>query len=561
LNFLSLGGSHIVLTVTRPIRNAHGKIAPGIDIKGDGGYIVVEPSTTASSYEWLDWSPIDGEVPQIDPCPAWLENLLTPRTSPQMTVVTGSKVIDGSRNNTLTKLAGMMRRKGFEADAIEAALAAHNAKHCSPPLDSDEVSKIARSVARYSAQPESTQDVAPFDAMLDRTKTGGVKANLNNASILLSAPAEMQTAIGYNEFSLNIEAIAALPWRKPGVWSENDAAYASIWLSRTYGVDFSTDRIMEAVSVIAANAPFHPIRNEVLSAQWDKTPRLDFWMEDAFGVGRTKYHQAVGRKWIIGMVARVFSPGCKLDTMPVLEGEQGEGKSSAIEALAGSDNYTTLTVSPDNKDFMVGMRSSWLIELAELDSFKRSDETTIKAMLSIHTDSYRAPYGRTVQKYPRQCIFVGTTNRFQWNEDETGGRRFWPIRVKEINLSAIKSMRLQLLAEAYEAFLRKEDWWTVPADEARIEQDKRFVVDSWEEVIAEWLAGKNDSRSYQGIDFVNGGGVARASTTQIASLALQIPIERHSRSVQTRIGSVMKRLEWNKTRHQSEARIYVRPTD
>lgn len=187
---------------------------------------------------------------------------------------------------------------------------------------------------------------------------------------------------------------------------------------------------------------------------------------------------------LVSAVARAFEPGCKVDTMLVLEGKQGVGKTRFTRELFGADWYAEATASPGDKDFFQVLQGRWVMEIGEMESFTKAEVGKIKQAVTAQQDTFRASYGRFVKTYPRQCVFVGTTNENQYLRDPTGARRFLPIRVNTIDVDRIIRERDQLWAEAVHLYREGFDYWTLPADAAR-EQERRYQADTWEETITD----------------------------------------------------------------------------
>ena len=204
----------------------------------------------------------------------------------------------------------------------------------------------------------------------------------------------------------------------------------------------------------------------------------------------TPLNRAIGSRWMISAVARIMQPGAKVDHMLILEGPQGTKKSSALKMLAGADWFTDELAEIGSKDAAQQMRGIWIIEIAELDAISRAEVSRIKAFLSRTTDRYRPPYERYVVEVPRQCVFAGSVNPDTYLRDETGNRRFWPVRCGNINLDALSRDRDQLWAEAVARYRDGTIWWLNEAEliaDAKIEQDQRYQADAWDARIDRWL--------------------------------------------------------------------------
>ena len=200
------------------------------------------------------------------------------------------------------------------------------------------------------------------------------------------------------------------PNDKSGAWRESDAIRLQAWLARHYALYVSPRQAYEAALICAEAARFDPIREYLERLTWDGVQRVDTWTHVHLGSPDDQYHRLVGRLLLIGSVARAMRPGCKLDTMPVLEGDQALKKSTAIEALYSAQWTSDTPLEMGSKDRFVGLRGIWCHEMAELDSFGKADANRIKTFLSSKVDDFRPPYAQTNVKVPRRAVMVGTVN-------------------------------------------------------------------------------------------------------------------------------------------------------
>jgi len=264
----------------------------------------------------------------------------------------------------------------------------------------------------------------------------------------------------------------------------------SIGLTRATKAD-----VKDAIDLIAWQRRRHCVHDMLASYVWDDEPRMDRWLIDYLGAVPSDaqpldYLLAAGRNTLLSLVARVAQPGCQVDTMLVLEGPQGVGKTTALRILGG-DYYRVALESMTQKDFLQALRGAWLIEIAELSSTTKADVDRIKVIVSTPSDPYRPTYGAFTLTFPRQCIFIGTTNRDDYLLDETGGRRFYPVRVGTINTAALLADRAQLLAEAHVRMSNGEPWHLMPATTGPV-QAHRHVLDAWTNTVLDYLIGKPD---------------------------------------------------------------------
>ena len=257
-----------------------------------------------------------------------------------------------------------------------------------------------------------------------------VKNTLRNLLLILNNDEKLK-GIVFNQLSDGMGRKGAVPWEHPGrFWRDADDAQLISYIDLTYGT-FSMRNYNIAVTKAADDRSYHPVR-EFLDAlpEWDKVPRVDTLLIDYLGADDTPYVRAVTRKTLCGAVCRVLSPGCKFDTMLVLNGPQGVGKSTLISRLAGDWFSDSLNLS-DTKDKTAAekLQGYWIMEIGELAGLKKAEVETLRSFLSRQNDIYRASFGKRATPHLRQCVFFGTTNAEKgYLRDTTGNRRFWPVK-------------------------------------------------------------------------------------------------------------------------------------
>lgn len=376
----------------------------------------------------------------------------------------------------------------------------------------------------------------------------------NVYQVLMHLP-EWKGCLALDEFANVIKVRRDTPTGlKAGeVWDEHHDFQFGLWCAQSLRLFIKSEGMIAAgVKAASTDNRFHPVRDWLDGLVWDGVTRLRDWLSDYAGVRKTEYTSLVGKLFLTGMVARIYRPGSKMDTALILEGLQGEGKSSIARALAG-EWFSDTTFVMGDKDSFLALRGRWAYELAELDSFNRSESTRAKAFISSSTDSYRAPYDRVTKDHPRQCVFIGTTNQYEYFKDSSGNRRYWPVLCAgELNVAGLMAMREQLFAEAVQLFKQGVQWWPSKEEQQRLftpEQEAREVGDPWEIAIHEWVA-KGSEPEVTSLDILCG------------ALKMEVSKIDGARQATTRVGVCMRKLGWAKRRRSSGARewVYVRPT-
>lgn len=387
---------------------------------------------------------------------------------------------------------------------------------------------------------------ADWRAELQQDRSG-YRKNLANVALILGNDEAWAGCLAFDEFSGRILLLKCPPSHVglksetfPRRWGDADEGRVAVWFQRTWKIEATPELVSQAVVVVAHEHRFHPVRDYLEGLRWDGVPRLARWLSTYLGVRETDYSRAVGAFMLRAAVARIFKPGCKVDTMLVLQGEQGAFKSTAIKTLCGAAWFTDELSDFGSKDAAMQLRGAWFIEAAELSGMMRAELERVKAFFSRAVERYRATYGRHVEDQPRQCVFFGTTNADTYLKDETGNRRFWPVLcgvVGGIDLEAISHDRDQLWAEAVEDFRRGERWHldkTQDAKALRQAQAAQEAVrerDAWESCILAYL-------DKQAPVFV--------TTADLLGNAILLDRGRWGVSEQRRVGAIMRGLGWQR---------------
>ena len=449
------------------------------------------------------------------------------------------------------------------------------------------MSELAAADARVKAQivqdrmAEAGEDFSEampdenWQAKLKVTDKGGIASTIENVVIILSGDPALVGRIGYNELSHNIVALGSLPWRSvvgESQWSDADDADLRYYLERVYGLS-GKDKIFDGVNVVAMAHKFHPVRDFLDSCDWDEVPRLETLLVDYLGAEDTPYTRAVTKKAFVAAVARIYRPGCKFDYMLTLRGRQGLGKSALIAKLGGewfSDSFTTM----QGKDAYEQVQGVWLMEVGELAGMRKAEAETIKLYISKQVDRFRPAYGRRLQEFPRQCIFVGTTNETQFLRDTTGNRRFWVVDTPNAPALSIwddltpEAIRL-IWGEAV-AYYRKGEPLFLPAE---LEAAARDVQETFEEenpkigLVAEYLdrllpEGWEDRDLYSRRTWLESGETGTVKRDRVCSYeiwaeALGQSPDRLDRYAMKEIRDIMSKLPaW---KHQGNSRCTRKP--
>lgn len=265
---------------------------------------------------------------------------------------------------------------------------------------------------------------------LQRNQNGQIKSTIDNILIILKGDPWLKDKFALNLFANRGEVLGPLPWNSQGnrrLWSDTDNNGMYWYLEKAWGIT-GKGNIDSALDVHSSLHAFNEVQNYINSLAWDGQPRLDRLFIDYLGAEDTAYNKAVCRKAFTAAIARAMRPGCKFDNMLILAGPQGIGKSTILDKMSrGWFNDSIRTF--EGKDASELLQGVWLVEVSELEAFRKSDVARIKQFLSLRADRYRAAYGRHVKELPRCCVFFGTTNSTDFLQDSTGNRRFWPVDV------------------------------------------------------------------------------------------------------------------------------------
>ena len=365
---------------------------------------------------------------------------------------------------------------------------------------------------------------------LQVTQSGTPHINLHNAALILEADPKYRSSVYFDDFLQRVMRRNS-PERE---WNDADDLELVRHIQNALAIPkMNREAVSQAVIQVAYKRRRNCVREWLDGLKWDKESRIEHFFSDYMGAEKSEFCTHASRNFWLSIAARIYHPGCKVDNMVVLEGPQGVGKSTALQIIGG-DWFAEQHESATNpKAFAEILQGKLLIEISEMESFSRAEVNSVKQTITCRSDRFRAAYSRHAADHPRTCIFVGTTNRDDWNKDETGARRFWPIACSgDIDIEGIRANRDHLFAEAKARILAGEAHWEMPAHATAHEQRDRYNPDPWHAKVVSFLKGKTET------------------TTSEIMLDLNIELVRQGRAEQMRVGRILKFLGWNRSRQR-----------
>jgi putative DNA primase/helicase len=279
-------------------------------------------------------------------------------------------------------------------------------------------------------QEEESDD---WQAELDVDKKGKCYSTVNNVIIILTKDPSIKGRIAFNSFEHREIALKNLPWRKitpeTKYLTDKDDAGIRHYVESIYGIT-GVQKIKDAIDIVLLKNSFHPVRDYLTSLKWDGEERVDSLLIDYLGAEDSEYVRAVTRKALSAAVARIFEPGAKFDYVLTMVGKEGKGKSTLFDKL-GKSWFSDSFIGVQGKEAFEQLQGTWIVEMAELSAIKKAEIEAVKHFISKREDRYRVAFGRRVENFPRQCIFIGTTNNQDFLRGATGNRRFWPVAISE----------------------------------------------------------------------------------------------------------------------------------
>lgn len=462
------GGMHLFYRVDREIKKSE-NTQIHVDVRGAGSYAMLAPSVhpNGNTVYW-DLHPDDYGFADADELVYKLIDEVQRKDEQERekVIVPTDSIKEGEgRNVFLFKQGCSARAKNADDDVIRAWLVSLNQLRCSPPLDDDELEKVIASVCKHP-KGLSEEAMQLKNNTLRRNDKGAVMATINNFMLILENDPALKGRFGYNEIAYTKTIETPVPWdASTGTRQISDVDYSQFaaYVERTYGLSCKAKAI-DAVANVCSHHRYNPIVEWLNMLEWDGESRIRGLLPMFLGCEETDYNTAVITMFMRGAIARALNPGTKFDTMIVLVGHQGIGKSTFLMRLAHknewfNDNFNTI----DGDTAIEKLRGMWILEMAELLATKKAQEVeAIKSFLSSRVDTIRPKYARETEQRPRMCVFAGTTNDMNFLIDPTGNRRFIPINCKATERQEIlfddscQEFFDQCWAEVYHAYKNGE---------------------------------------------------------------------------------------------------------
>lgn len=385
----------------------------------------------------------------------------------------------------------------------------HYNPKCRPLWNEHELQKKIFNAYTYNEAPAGTLDpkvVLPdlgkeednnqWIRQLDVTGVGTYKPTMKNAVLFLTHDKNLKGRFSFNQFTYKVELNGKLPWEKRRFnmyreMNDLEVSHVCLYMAQTYQVEFPPPKMWDALFIAASDHTRHPVREWLDSLKWDGEKRLETWLIKYCGVEDTPYTRAVGKKTLTAAVARIYQPGIKFDTVLIMEGAQGIGKSTAC-AILGGKWFGDAPIEIHNiKDTIEYVHSHWIIEFGEMASVRRAEINTLKTFISRTEDDARPAYARARVRFPRQSIFIGTINPEDagYLSDTDGNRRFWPVFCTKFDNDKLRRDREQIFAEAVQAYHLGEPLYMQGhlQGEAAAQALLRVVKDPWENIISNFV--------------------------------------------------------------------------
>lgn len=595
------GGGHSFWRIPSSGVRHKANLGEGIDVIAKGGYVILPPSIHPETKQPYRWEIGPDEILIAD-TPPWLAALIAPDEKQKSTHI-------ASNTNGVSSQYARIRSAVFALqtyDDYDAWLHVGMALHASEMVWARQIwDEWSAQSTKYDLEQQETK-WASFHAdgaismgtIFYQAKQAGWIDPLPSGPHLHVSTNGHATHPGWGTPHNNLEAIATEPWRnllitkKNGDPTQNAANMAlflqhhafwqrtenHLWWDAVRGTPMMGNQEIDddTITTIAEwmgtveRMPVNQLRllercvlkqcrihkrdllQHWLNAipPWDEVPRLNHWFPQVTGAEDSVYSQGVSRIIPLSMVARAMQPGCLYRYVVIIEGPEEAGKSSLVRSIATPEWYVELSTGLESKEAHIMLQGAWVAELAELDAMTRTEETRLKAFITLREDSYVPKFSNFRESTPRRCIFIGTTNEESYLKGQTGNTRFLPIEVGQVDIPAFEAMREQIFAEALLTWrLNPTHWWQL-SDEflqaAILEREKRRIINNYEQSLQEWLLIKRFTHEYfennTRVQFTQG----ETNWPEIARwfLGIESPERWKDKSMQMQIAAALKAQKW-----------------
>lgn len=602
------GGRHLYFRTAPGLRCSESKIAPGVDVRANGGYAVVWraaglPWEDVPVVEWPDWlldlargstaskdaaaggDHTDLAAPSVAAVVDLLERMDNPEAAGRGVYVRvmlaavgatrGLAAVGIEDDEGLIREAALAWASKWEGGSDEAAEAdkwdTDWATRTTPLAGWPTLQALAGqflpgyraevAAAEFGAVPLPPDTSGPdaWRARLRASDKGVPYGDLANVLIALRCAPAWSGVLALNTFASRVELHAPPPWHrgewKPRALQDTDARHAAEWMQLA-GLRVDVKTVSDGLMTAADAGAYHPVRRYLDGLVWDGQGRIDAWLHDHLGAEDNPLNRAFASRFLIGAVARTMRPGCKLDTALMLEGDQNLGKSSALAALCNEREWFNDHISDlGSKDARQELQGKLITEFAEMDNVSRADVAKVKAFLSTAVDHFRGSYAMYARDYPRCGVFAGTINPESagYLKDNTGNRRFWTVACgvgwmpgREVDQVALAAARDQLWAEAVVRFKAGQPWWLA---ERALQVAQAGAAE---------LRRETDAWEEPILAFVHDR--ENVSTGDILTLCLGKPVGAHTKPDAMKVAGILRAASWTRRKvrvgHQTCWRFY-----
>lgn len=386
-------------------------------------------------------------------------------------------------------------------------------------------------------------DKLSWSLRLTRNEDGKVLPTMANLMVIFANDPQLRGMLAFNAFTAEPLIMRPAPvvddgepelaGPYPRQWGQPDVVLVLSYIQRVWASRVTLPTCESAMLTEATLRPFHPVVDWLDGLVWDKKPRLDRWLSNAFDAEDTPLIRSIAAKVLIAAVRRVKRPGVKFDQMLVLEGLQGIGKSRSLRILFGETWFSDAIPSDlTSKDAAMALLGVWCLEFAEIEHLIRAEVETIKAFLSRSVDRYRPPYAKSYVERPRQGILIGTTNSDDYLRDASGNRRIWPVKCRRADVDWLSVNREQLWAEAVDREAKGEAIWLEDEQtksEATEAQAERMESDPWLDAVVAFA-----SQQFS------------VTTAEVMTDCLSIPKAQQTKALEMRVAKILRRMGWRR---------------